>query len=105
MNVILLPNALRRLDEIFDWLKTTYSEDTATKTYNSMLDELEILEKFPKIASIEPILEDLPKQFRSLIINQKYKAIYYIEEQNDTVFVATIWNCRRNPADLQKEFD
>ena len=70
MKVILLPRALSRLDEIFDWLKTTNSESFAVKIYNSILDELEILEKQPKIASIEPLLEDLPKQFRSLVINK-----------------------------------
>ena len=104
MKVILLPNALSRLDEIFDWIKATNNENSAVKVYNSILDELEILEKQPQIAAIEPLLEDLPKQFRSLIINKQYKAVYYIEEQNDTVFIATIWDCRSNPSDLQKEF-
>ena len=104
MKVILLPNALKRLDEIFDWIKTTDNENTASKVYNSILDELEILEKQPYIATIELLLEDLPKQFRSLVINRKFKAVYYIEEQQNTVFVTTIWDCRRNPSDLQKEF-
>ena len=45
MKVILLPRALSRLDEIFDWIKTTNSENAAVKIYNSILDELEILEK------------------------------------------------------------
>ena len=103
MKVILLPRALNRLDEIFDWIKTTNNENTAAKIYNSILDELEILEKQPKIAAIEPALEDLPKQFRSLIINRKYKAVYYIEEQNDTIFVTTIWDCRQNSNNLIKE--
>ena len=103
MKVVLLPKALNRLDEIFDWIKTTHSENSAAKVYNSILDELEILEKQPKIAAIEPILEDLPKQFRSLIVNRKYKAVYYIEEQNNTVFVATIWDCLQNPDNLTKE--
>jgi len=103
MKVILLPKALSRLDEIFDWIKTTNNENTAIKVYNSILDELEILEKQPKIAAIEPALEDLPKQFRSLIINRKYKAVYYIEEPKDTIFVTTIWDCRKNPNKLIKE--
>jgi len=103
MKVVLLPKALSRLEEIFEWIKSTNSENSAVKVYNSILDELEVLEKHPKIAAIEPILEDLPKQFRSLIINRKYKAIYYIEEQNDTVFIATIWDCRQNTINLPKE--
>ena len=103
MKVILLPKALDKLDEIFDWEATTNNENFAVKIYNSILDELEILEKYPKIAAIEPILEDLPKQFRSLIIHKRYKAVYYIEEQKETVLVATIWDCRQNPVNLQKE--
>ena len=103
MKVILLPRALSRLDEIFDWVKTTDCENTAVKVYNSILDELEILEKQPKVAALEMALVDLPKQFRSLIINRKYKAVYYIEEQKDTVFITTIWDCRKNPDNLTKE--
>jgi plasmid stabilization system protein ParE len=103
MKVILLPKALSRLDEIFDWIKITNNENSAAKVYNSILDELEVLERQPKMAAIESILEDLPKQFRSLIVNRKYKAVYYIEEQKDTVFVATIWDCRQNPDNLTKE--
>ncbi|MDR0232131.1 MAG: type II toxin-antitoxin system RelE/ParE family toxin [Dysgonamonadaceae bacterium] len=103
MKVILLPKALSRLDEIFDWIKTTNNENAAVKVYNSILDELEILEKQPEIAAIEPTLEDLPQQFRSLVVNRKYKAVYYIEKQHDTVFVATIWDCRQNPVNLTKE--
>ena len=103
MKVILLPKALSRLDEIFEWVKETNSENAAVKVYNSILDELEILERQPKIAAIEPLLEDFPKQFRSLIINRRYKAVYYIDEEKDMIFVATIWDCRQNPVNLSKE--
>jgi len=103
MKVILLPRALSRLDEIFEWIKTTNSENAAVKIYNSILDELEILEKQPKIAAIEPTLEDFPEQFRSLVINRKYKAVYYIDEERNKVFVATIWDCRQNLDNLTKE--
>jgi len=65
MKVILLPIALSRLDEIFEWIKTTNNENAAAKVYNSILDELEILEKQPKIAAVEPLLEGLPQQFHS----------------------------------------
>ena len=54
MKVVLLPKALSRLDEIFDWVKTNNNENAAIKVYNSILDELEILEKQPQIAAIEP---------------------------------------------------
>ena len=103
MKVILLPKALSRLDDIFDWVKETNSENAAVKVYNSILDELEILEKQPRIAAIEPLLEDFSKQFRSLIIKRRYKAIYYIDEEKDMIFVATIWDCRQNPNNLSKE--
>ena len=33
---------------------------------------------------------------RALVINRKYKAVYYIDELIDVVFVATVWDCRQN---------
>ena len=103
MQVILLPKALSRLDEIYNWLKLNVGENSAVKTYNAILDELGILEQHPKVAAVEPILEDLPKEFRSLIINKKFKAVYYIDEQRGMVFVATIWDCRQDTQRLRKE--
>ena len=103
MKVVLLPKALSRLDEIFDWIKTTNNENAAARIYNLILDELEILESQPRIAPIEPSLEDFPMQFRSLVIKKKYKAIYYIEELINVVYVATIWDCRQNTEKLTED--
>jgi plasmid stabilization system protein ParE len=102
MKVILLPNALKRLEEIYMFLQT-FNPNTAVRIYNNILDEIEILEKYPRISAIEPLLSNSGKEFRSLIIMKYYKIIYYVEDKDNTVYVATVWDSRQNPDNLETE--
>jgi len=102
MTVFILPKALQRLDEIYDYIRL-FSEKEAIRIYNSILDEIGILKLFPQMSPVEPFLADCGKIFRSLVVMKNYKAIYYIEEEENTVYVATIWDCRQNPENLGKE--
>ena len=56
MKVILLPKAIGRLDEIYDFIKVK-NENVAINIFNSILDEIKILEDFPQVAAAEPLLE------------------------------------------------
>lgn len=100
MRVIILPLAEVDLDEIY----TFYAEKSvmaATKIYHSILDEIEILERFPKIAPVEPLLTDQTKTFRSLLVAKGlFKVIYFLE--SEMIYITHIWRCRQNPQNLQR---
>ena len=54
-----------------------------------------------------PVEQSLARQqivYRSLAVNKIFKVIYFVDEQAECVVISTIWDCRRNPSDLQKEF-
>lgn len=51
---------------------------------------------------IEPILEDCPKCYRSLIVEKHYKIIYRIDGY--TIKIVAIWDCRRDGTRLKKMF-
>lgn len=102
MNLFILPKAMQRLDEIYDYI-FSFSEIAASGIYNEILDELNKLELFPYIGSVEPVLADCGKIFRSLVIMSNYKVIYYVEEDENAVYVATVWDCRQNPEKFREE--
>jgi plasmid stabilization system protein ParE len=102
MDVILLPKALDRLEEIYSFIQSV-SEIAAIRIYNDMLDEIGKLKFFPRLAAAEPLLADCGKIFRSLIVMKHYKVVYYVEEAENTAYVATVWDCRQNPDNLGKE--
>lgn len=99
MRIIILPLAEADLDEIYTFYAEK-SDAVALKVYHAILDEMEILTKFPYIAPVESILEKQQvKVFRSLLaVKGKFRITYFVE--TDTVFITHIWSCRQNPKRL-----
>ena len=95
MKLFWFSDAAADLDEIYDYY-VTLNPQAAVMIYNSILDEAEILLTHPRIAPKEPLLEDLPEEYRSLVVAKgKYKLVYYIE--NDCIYVVQVFAYRRNP--------
>lgn len=100
MEIIILPLAESDLEDIYSYYASK-STNAAVKIFNSILDEMEILSKFPYIAAVEPILSGIDTTFRSLVVARgKFKVIYFTE--GDVVYVSHVWNCRDNPTKLTK---
>ena len=49
----------------------------------------------PYMGSEEPLLADLPIEYRSFVINKLNKIVYYVE--GDTIHIADFWDTRREP--------
>ena len=101
MKIFILPLAMQRMEEIYDYI-FQFNAIAAIRVYNDILDIIEKLESFPLLGHVEQQLADCGKIFRSLDI-KKYKIIYYIEDAENAIYVATVWDCRQNPSKLQKE--
>ncbi|GAB6008505.1 type II toxin-antitoxin system RelE/ParE family toxin [Dysgonomonas reticulitermitis] len=91
-----------RIDEILDFYKEK-SPKVAKEILVDINKTVEPLVKFPQMAAIEPVLSDLPISFRSLIVRNIYKIIYYVDENNGTINIVTVWDCRQNPKNLKDE--
>jgi plasmid stabilization system protein ParE len=98
MNVEISVYAKRQLESIHKFL-CNKNEKAAVKTYNSILDGIYRLADFPQMAAIEPLLADFARTYRSLVIKNTYKVVYYIE--GDVVYIATVIDCRQNPNKLR----
>ncbi|GHV61804.1 hypothetical protein FACS1894195_2900 [Bacteroidia bacterium] len=85
--------AQKRLNEIFDFVAEN-NPRAATILYNKILSEVEILQHFPQLAAVEPLLSKYSETFRSLVVRQHYKVIYFIEDK--TIVIATVWDCRQD---------
>ena len=56
--------------------------------------------RFPDTGFPEPLLVRRKKLFRAAILNRNYKMIYYVD--NDTIWVAAIWDMRMHPNRLRR---
>jgi plasmid stabilization system protein ParE len=89
-----------RLRGIFNYYLDAAGQNTAKKIVFEIRDLAESLRLMPLMAPIEPLLADEAKAFRSLVINRRYKAIYFIERE--TVNIVDIWDCRQSPEKLSE---
>ncbi len=80
MKIIWTASAQKRMDEIFDWYAEK-SEKVAVKIYNEILDAVEPLTKFPQMAPIESFLVDCIEDYRSLVVRDIFKIIYFVDYQ------------------------
>ena len=102
MKIKISKNAEKHLDSIFDFIFKE-NEKAAINTYNTILDEIELLIKYPQMAAKESLLEDSSHTYSSLVVMRRYKVVYFIGDE--TVHISAIWDCRRNPDLLIKNFE
>lgn len=95
MKLLWLQLAEEDLDSIYQFYSTEKSIKTATKFYNDILDAAEKLINFPFIAAIESVLSEEEAEYRALVVRKHFKIVYFIE--NETVYIAAVWDCRQNP--------
>jgi plasmid stabilization system protein ParE len=84
-----------------------YKEVAGTRIAHEIIHDIQksarLLAGFPQMAAIELLLEDLPEDYRSLVVRHHYKVVYYVDEANKKVVVVTVFDCRQNPDKLKNE--
>jgi plasmid stabilization system protein ParE len=100
MRIVWIESARTDLEDIYVFINEK-NEKAAIEIHNGILNEIGLLSSFPQIAAIDPALTDLSKTYRSLIVKNIYKVIYYIDD--NTVYIIAVWDCRRNPNNLKRK--
>lgn len=105
MRVIWSPDAEKELDNVIQYCLITFGYHMATKAYRQMKHYDVLLADNPLMGKVESLLERYPQSFRSIVVHEHYKLVYYIDKNEDTVYVVDIWNTRRDPASqVEKEY-
>ena len=101
-SIVWSPNALQDMEELYDF----YAEknlNAAARIHNQIIDEVVLLENNPMLGALEETLKHRVKAYRSLVVsNGRFKALYFIE--NETIFIAGIWNCKQNPEKMESMY-
>jgi len=102
MDIVWSSKAINRLREIINYYKQN-SNKVALQIFEDIKKAVTTLEEFPYIASIETELSDYSAPYRSLIVRKIYKIIYLVDSEKQTVYIITIWDCRKNPSEIKDE--
>jgi plasmid stabilization system protein ParE len=102
MEVVWTAKAVERIKEIWDYYKTKSKKAALT-----LVKDIEVagnsLRKFPFMAAVEPSLSEMPNTYRALVVRNNYKIIYFVNENDNTVYIVTVWDCRQDNDKLPSE--
>lgn len=102
MKIVLSEKFQDKWDGYLDYCVSNYGKALTEKKKNLMYNALGRLSKFPESGRKEPLLNGRAKTYRAVLFDTQFKIIYTINE--DHILCETLWNMRRNPDKLQKEF-
>ena len=98
MKIVYTPRFESELEEIYEnVISYTQSENVAISIYNGILEDVTRLEDFPNIGTIERVPSS-QLTIRSLLVFKNYRVYYFTE--GEFVIIFSVWNCRRNPNEL-----
>lgn len=93
-----------RLRSVYNYYVYVAGKKVARNIITKIVKSADALCLMPQKAPIEQSLIGLQFTYRSLLVDKMFKVIFFVDEQVDAIVISTIWDCRRNPVDLQKEF-
>lgn len=92
------PNALNRMDEIYNYCKSHWGARTAVKVKKDLIHTISLLQTNPCLGHIEPSLEDSRYVYRS--ITEGCNKIIYRESENGDILVMNLFDTRQHPDKL-----
>lgn len=85
---------------------TYYTQNFGVCTADNLLDKIEQkltrLADNPELGFPEPLLAERKRSYRSLIVAEHYKIIYWVDPTQSIIYIADLWDTRREPARLAK---
>lgn len=87
-------------------ISTYYVQNFGVRAANNLLDKVEQklkrLADNPELGFPEPLLAEHKRNYRSLIVDEHYKIIYWTDAAQGIIYIADLWDTRREPARLAK---
>ena len=95
MRVEWTEHAKKQKDQVAGYIRRRFGYKRK-KVFAQEIDEtIKILMRSPNIGPIDPLFDDRPRTYRSVIINGLSKMVYFID--GETIYIAAFWDTRREP--------
>ena len=89
--------AMKRLDKATEYGLYKFGEITSVRFYQKIRSYDSLLAEHPRLGKVEPLLIGRRFEYRSLVVHEYYKLIYYINEAKGRIVVADFWDVRQEP--------
>ena len=95
MKVIWDPKARKGRNQVAKYILRQFGVKRKDEFLLEVRETTKILKIHPNLGPIDPLFDDRPKTYRSVIINGLSKMVYFIDD--DTIYIAAFWDCRQDP--------
>lgn len=89
--------ARRQRDEVANYIRQQFGAKRKYKFKQEVDDTVKQLMRSPNIGQIDPLFEDRPLAYRSVIINGLNKLVYRVDD--DTIHIVGFWDTRMDDED------
>lgn len=79
-----------------------FGKRIAEKFIDTVDKQVKRLSQYPELGFPEPLLAERSREYRSLMINEHFKSVYYYDKPKDTIYIIDLWDTRREPQSLSK---
>ena len=97
MKVIWTERARRQRDEVANYIRRLFGAKRKFQFKHEVRDTTNLLKRSPGIGKLDPLFEDRPMAYRSIIINGLNKLVYRVED--DTIYIVGFWDTRMDDED------
>lgn len=98
LQIVWKKRATMQLNNIVAYGLVAFGEKAAKKFYQQIKQYDTLLGKHPHLGQIEPILTLRRQEYRSIVVHEHYKLVYYIDRQY--LYITALWDTRREPKQL-----
>ena len=88
-------DAKERMDKTADFIQEQFGVKSKMRFKKEVRRVNDLLKVNPYLGSIEPLLEDLPSEYHSIVVNRLNKMVYCIKD--NIIYIADFWDTRREP--------
>lgn len=100
MKIVWSPDAINMADDFFEVTRHLFGQ----KVYQKYLEKIETIQKqllvMPRVGSLETALEDEVGEFRFKLINDRFKLIYKLLDE-ETILIFAVWDMKQDPNKLK----
>lgn len=102
MQVIIRATAQRQLNKAIEQGEQMFGVAVATKFYNRFMEFAKRLSNNSELGFPEPLLAKRQRKYRSIMINEHFKLVYYCDKNKDIIYIIDLWDTRREPQSLSR---
>ena len=80
----------------------TFGKKIAHKFVDSINHHAQLLSNNPHLGATERLLTDRKREYRSIVVHEYFKLIYFHNEKKSIIYIVDLWDTRREPRKLSQ---